>query len=124
MYITDYVCDGCGYSYTGCGGFDFTPTEGAQTISCKQCEELRDMPLGYELFFKYAVTSGMPRGPEQDRALADLLGTLTFSCDVEPWHTVRPWAYARNEKVPGAIIDACPRCGAHMSQREGGMIIE
>jgi hypothetical protein len=82
------------------------------------------MPLDYEFFFKYAVTLNMPRGPEKDRTLAALLGTLTFSCNVEPWHTVLPWAYARNQKVPGAIIDACPRCGARMSQRGGGMIID
>lgn len=54
MEKSDYTCDECGYEYFGTAGFavGFDRT-GLQTISCQQCEELLDVPLGAGFVDRY-----------------------------------------------------------------------
>lgn len=121
MVHQGYVCDGCGYSYVGCGGLDFwMNSTGDQTISCEQCESLQDVPLGVN-FYDLLTTQ---HGPEDEKALMEQVASVTLLCKVEPWHTVRPWADSddRPRNVPDAIIAACPRCEGHM-RTDGTLII-
>jgi hypothetical protein len=126
MEMNVYACDECGYSHFGCGGLSFAPDYGQQTVSCTQCQELQDVPLDDDFFFKYVETLHTTRVPERYRASKDLLATLTFTCKVEPWHTVHPWACTEDQSmgVPGTIIGVCPRCGGRMSPGNEEVIIE
>lgn len=125
MTISEYACDGCGYTYQGCGGLGLMMSGAArQTVSCAACESLYDIDAGVNLRErmdqqrKERKRGPGRRTPSAAPTLQDEVAKLRdFACPVDPSHPVRPWTDDEaGMAVPDALVSICPRCDGHVRQ--------
>ena len=105
MTISEYVCELCEYRYEGCGGLGVLESGQAfQTVSCAECQTLRDVDLGVNL-------RDRPRG----MGMVDVLAGLRIACPVDAAHHARPWTDGDGRMtVPDAVATVCPYCESRM----------
>lgn len=124
MTISEYACDGCGYTYEGCGGLGILMSGAArQTLSCAACRALHDVDTGVNLREEVDRRRRQkPRGPGRrqqtaEPTLRDEAARLKdWACPVDPSHPVRPWTDGEARlAVPDAVVSLCPRCDGRVA---------